>query len=69
MTIGDVLTGVLLAFLSQGYHPLIAARLGVYLHGLAADVAVQKGETTMSLIASDLHKYLGEAINIILEEK
>ena len=66
---GDVLTGVLLAFLSQGYHPLIAARLGVYLHGVAAEVAVQKGESTISLIASDLHKYLGEAINIILEEK
>jgi ADP-dependent NAD(P)H-hydrate dehydratase / NAD(P)H-hydrate epimerase len=36
---GDVLTGLLAALLAQGLDPLSAARLGVYLHGLAGDLA------------------------------
>jgi len=36
---GDALTGIILALLAQGYEPFDAARLGVYLHGLAGDVA------------------------------
>ena len=39
---GDVLTGVLLALLAQGYDTLTAARLGVYVHGLAGDLAAKK---------------------------
>jgi NAD(P)H-hydrate epimerase len=39
---GDVLTGILTALLAQGYAPQDAARLGVYLHGLAADEAVKE---------------------------
>jgi len=38
---GDVLTGIILALLAQGYKPFDAARLGVYVHGLAADIATQ----------------------------
>jgi len=50
---GDVLTGVILGLLSQGYVAEDAAILGVYLHGLAGDFAkLQKGEN--SLIASDI---------------
>lgn len=65
---GDVLTGVLLALLAQGYPPLVAARLGVYLHGLAADVAVNEGDQSEnSLIASDLHHYLGRAFKKIMD--
>ncbi len=41
---GDVLTGLIGAFLSQGYEPFEAACLGVFFHGLAADiVASRKG--------------------------
>ena len=51
---GDVLTGILLALLAQGYDALTAARLGVYVHGLAGDVAAQKegeiGMTATSLV-------------------
>ncbi len=39
---GDVLTGMILALLAQSYHPKDAAILGVYLHGLAGDIAAAK---------------------------
>lgn len=50
---GDVLTGIILALLAQGYTPEESAILGVYEHGLAGDRAAQlKGTTAM--IASDI---------------
>ena len=46
---GDVLTGVLLALLAQGYAPRTAALLGTYVHGLAGDLAAHKfGQTAMT---------------------
>lgn len=39
---GDVLTGVLTGLIAQGYSPLDAAIFGVYLHGRAADMAVEE---------------------------
>ena len=57
---GDVLTGLLTGLLARGYKPQDACLLGVYLHGLAGDLAAQDlGEE--SLIASDIIKYLGKA--------
>ena len=57
---GDVLTGIITALLGQKYTPEHAAILGVYLHGLSADLAVkQTGEE--SLIASDIIDYLPKA--------
>jgi ADP-dependent NAD(P)H-hydrate dehydratase / NAD(P)H-hydrate epimerase len=50
---GDVLTGMILALLAQGYSPQDAAILGVYEHGLAGDRAAQK-RGQMSMLASDL---------------
>lgn len=50
---GDALTGMIGGFLAQGYPPLEAAQLGVYLHGLAGDFSTfQKGER--GIIATDL---------------
>lgn len=57
---GDVLTGLTAALLARGDDPFEIARLAVYLHGLAGDIAAQ----TLSqpgMIASDLPKYLGAA--------
>lgn len=48
---GDVLTGILTALLSQGYPPQEAALVGVYIHGLAGDLA---SENRFSIIASDI---------------
>lgn len=50
---GDVLTGIIAGLLGQGLTPLNAGILGVYMHGLAGDIAAsEKGEH--SLIASDI---------------
>ncbi len=57
---GDVLTGVLLALLAQGYQLVEAACISVYVHGLAGDIAVSEiGETSM--LAGDLVEYLPDA--------
>jgi len=57
---GDVLTGILLSLLAQGYTALDSALIGVYVHGLAGDKAAHaKGMD--SLIASDLIDFLPEA--------
>jgi NAD(P)H-hydrate epimerase len=61
---GDVLTGIILGLLAQGIHPANAACAGVYLHGLAGDLAVgQKSQT--SLIAGDIIEFLGKAFMTI----
>jgi NAD(P)H-hydrate epimerase len=57
---GDVLTGILTGFLAQRYKPLEAALLGVYLHGLAGDLAATAWSEN-SMIASDITKWLGKA--------
>ena len=57
---GDVLTGLLTGLLAQGYAPENAAVLGVYLHGLAGDLAAKRvGQ--QALIASDIVDNLGAA--------
>lgn len=54
---GDVLTGIIAAFLAQGLDPFKAAAWGVHFHGKAGDLAVrEKGE--LSLTASDLIAFL-----------
>lgn len=57
---GDVLTGMLTALLAQQYQPLHAALLGVYLHGLSADLAL-KDQSMESLLPSDIIEHAGKA--------
>lgn len=61
---GDVLTGIILALLAQGYDTINAGRIGVYLHGLAADLALEK-ESCESMIATDIISHLGTAFKHI----
>jgi len=57
---GDVLTGLVTALVCQGLAPFDAARLGVFLHGLAGDLAASElGQEAM--IASDLIRFLPNA--------
>lgn len=60
---GDVLTGVIAALLAQGMNRFEAAALGVYIHGLAGDKAVET-KSMYSLIASDII----EALPLVLHE-
>jgi NAD(P)H-hydrate epimerase len=58
---GDVLSGMIAAFLGQGLTAFEAAKYAVYLHGKAGDLAV-KEKTEISLIASDIIGKIPEAI-------
>ncbi|MCB0560367.1 MAG: NAD(P)H-hydrate dehydratase [Lewinellaceae bacterium] len=61
---GDVLTGIITGILAQGYAPLEAALLGVYLHGLAGDLAAEElGQEAM--IAGDITERLGSAFGVL----
>ena len=57
---GDVLTGIITGLLAQGYDSKKAAVLGVYLHGLAGDMAAARFSEE-SLISGNIIKFLGEA--------
>lgn len=57
---GDVLTGILAGLVAQGYSTRDAAIMGVYLHGLAGDLAASD-KSQESLIANDIVEYLGKA--------
>ena len=57
---GDVLTGILTALLAQAYPPEQAAILGVYLHGLAGDLAAA-ALSEEAMVAGDISKHLGSA--------
>lgn len=58
---GDVLTGMIAAFLAQGLGVFDAAKYAVHLHGLAADLAA-KEKTQMGMIASDIIDKIPEAV-------
>jgi hydroxyethylthiazole kinase-like uncharacterized protein yjeF len=57
---GDVLTGILTGFLAQGYSPKETCILGMFLHGLAADIAIQS-ISQEALVAGDIIQFLGKA--------
>jgi len=58
---GDVLTGMIAAFLGQGLNQFEASKYAVYLHGLAGDLAA-KEKTQIGMIASDIIDKIPEAI-------
>jgi len=64
---GDVLTGVILGLLSQGYSPENAAVAGVFLHGMAGDIAAAN-RCMESLIASDITENLHAAYTKVREQ-
>lgn len=61
---GDVLTGMIGAFLAQGVTGRNAATLSVYLHGTCGEMAAKK-KTSYSLIASDLIDMLPEVFKLV----
>lgn len=61
---GDVLTGIITALLARGYTQEDACIVGMYLHGLAGDLAV-KDLGKESLVAGDLVRYLPKAFKML----
>lgn len=61
---GDVLCGIISGLLAQGYEPEIAAIMGVYLHGLAGDLAAE-ALSQEAMIAGDIIDYLGRAFLLL----
>ncbi|MFP4448934.1 MAG: NAD(P)H-hydrate dehydratase [Bacteroidales bacterium] len=57
---GDVLTGIITSLVGQGYSPNLAAIIGVFLHGMAGDIAAEQNSKE-SLIATDIIEFLGDA--------
>lgn len=65
---GDVLTGIIAAFLAQGYLPECATTIGVFIHGLAGDLAAEEfGE--FGLTASDIANNVGRAIRLVMADR
>jgi len=58
---GDVLSGIIAGLIAQGLNCFQAAKTGVYLHGLAGDLAARE-KTQNCLLASDIIEYLSKAI-------
>jgi len=64
---GDLLTGIIASFIGQGIEEFNAAVAGVFIHGLAGDLAANhKGQ--YGLIASDILEYLPYAIKKIIDQ-
>jgi hydroxyethylthiazole kinase-like uncharacterized protein yjeF len=61
---GDALTGIITALLAQGYKPFNAAKLGVFIHGLAADITLET-QSTESMLITDVIENLGKAFKKI----
>lgn len=61
---GDVLTGIIVSLLAQGFPPEQASTVAVYLHGMAGDIAAEAGSQE-SVIAGDIIEHLGIAFKRI----
>ena len=63
---GDVLTGVIASLAGQGLRADNAAKAGVFLHGLAADIAAEK-MSQHALMAGDIADHIGCAVKMIIK--
>ena len=61
---GDVLTGIILSLLAQGCSPEHSAIIGVYIHGMAADVLVESIDPA-SVLAGDICEAIGKVYKIL----
>jgi hydroxyethylthiazole kinase-like uncharacterized protein yjeF len=63
---GDALTGMITAFLAQGYEPLAAAKIAIYIHGMAADITL-KNQSMESMLITDVIESFGDAFKFCLK--
>ncbi len=65
---GDVLTGMIAGFLTQGYSPVESSHMGVYLHGAIADIlSIEKGPA--GIIASDIISNIPRIITLMSKKE
>jgi len=64
---GDALTGMITSFLAQGYSSVEAAQIGVFIHGLAGDLAVREF-SEYGLLTSDLIEFIPKAFKSVLAD-
>ena len=64
---GDALTGIITSFMAQGYERFTASQLGVYIHGLAADIALNR-QSSESMLITDVIESMGEAFKTLLND-
>ena len=62
---GDILVGLISGFVAQRQSLLHAAVTGVFMHGLAADLAMEEG-SEYALTAADLLEYMPKAFNYLI---
>ena len=62
---GDVLSGMIASFLGQGLNAFDASKLGVYMHGLSADIAVES-IGVRALLARDVCSYISQAFQELI---
>ncbi len=65
---GDVLTGILVSLLAQGYKPVHAAITAIFIHGLAGDLVLES-ESMESLISGDIVMHIGKAFKAVKSYK
>jgi len=65
---GDVLTGVLVSMLAQGYSAEYAAIIGTFVHGLAGQIA-EETHGSYGVTAGDIADNIGRAIKDIMSKK
>ncbi len=63
---GDALTGMITAFLASNYTPFESAKLGVYLHGFAADYTLKK-QSMESMLITDIIENIGYSFKACLK--
>lgn len=61
---GDALTGIITSFIAQGYKPIVAAKMGVYFHGLAADITLNE-QSMESMLITDVIDNFGKTFELI----
>ncbi|HKL34767.1 MAG TPA: NAD(P)H-hydrate dehydratase [Salegentibacter sp.] len=64
---GDVLSGIVAGLMSQKYEPLVAAILGVFLHGLSGDILAEKIGYE-AILSGDISDKLGEAFLALMND-
>ena len=64
---GDILTGIITSLIAQGLDSYSASCLGVYIHGLASDIAVEK-TGMISLLPRDILKEISSAFKLALDK-